>query len=46
MDIFKNKIVQILLIVCVIVGICLMARLNFHVVAGSDGVNVGVDRTK
>lgn len=44
--IFNNRIVQILLVVCVIIGICLISRLNFHVVAGSDGVNMGVDRGK
>jgi hypothetical protein len=46
MGIFNNRIIQILLVVCVIIGICLIARLNFHLAAGSDGVSMGVDRGK
>ena len=46
MGIFSNKIVQVLLVVCVIIGICIIARLDFHVVAGQSGVNFGVDRGK
>jgi hypothetical protein len=46
MNIFNNRIVQILLIVCVIIGICLISRLNFNFHAGSDGVGMGVDRGK
>lgn len=43
---WNNRIVQILLAVCVIVAICIIAGLNFHVTAGSGGVNFGVERTK
>lgn len=43
---WNNRIVQILLAVCVIVAICIIAGLNFHVSAGSSGVNMGVERTK
>lgn len=46
MNIFNNKIVQILLVVCVIIAICIIAGLNFHVGAGSNGVSMGVERTK
>jgi hypothetical protein len=46
MNIFNNRIVQILLIVCVIIAICIIAGLNFHIAAGSGGVNFGVERTK
>lgn len=46
MGIFNNRIVQILLVTCVIIGICLIARLNFHINAGSDGVNMGVEHGK
>ena len=45
MNLLNNRIVQILLVVCVIIAICLIARLNFHVAAGSNGVSAGVDRT-
>lgn len=45
MGFLNNKIVQALLVALVIVAICLIARLNFHVSAGANGVNAGVDRT-
>lgn len=41
---WNNRIVQILLVACVIIGICIIARLNFHVAAGSNGINFGVER--
>ena len=43
-SIFNNRIVQILLIACVIIAICIIAGLNFHMAAGAGGVNFGVDR--
>lgn len=43
---WNNRIVQILLAVCVIVAICIIAGLNFHLDAGSNGVKFGVERTK
>lgn len=46
MGFLNNKIVQILLVVCVIIAICIIAGLNFHMAAGSGGVQFGVDRTK
>ncbi len=46
MGFFNNRIVQILLAVCVIIAICILVGLNFHVAAGSSGVNIGVDRIK
>lgn len=46
MNIFNNKIVQILLVVCVIVGICIIAGLQFHLGAGAGGINMGIDRIK
>lgn len=46
MNIFNNRIVQILLIACVIIAICIIAGLQFHVGAGSQGINFGVDRNK
>lgn len=45
MGFLNNRIVQILLAVCVIVAICILVGLNFHVSAGSNGVNMGVERT-
>lgn len=45
MGFLNNRIVQILLAALVIVGICLIARLNFHMSAGSNGVSAGVERT-
>ncbi len=44
--IFNNRVVQILLVVCVIIGICLIAKLNFNFHAGESGVGLGVERTK
>lgn len=46
MNFFNNRIVQILLAVCVIVAICIIAGLNFNMHAGSNGVGIGVERTK
>lgn len=46
MGFLNNRIVQILLAVCVIIAICIIAGLSFHVAAGSGGVNFGVERTK
>ena len=46
MGFLNNRIVQILLAVCVIVAICIIAGLNFHINAGSGGINLGVERTK
>ena len=42
--IFNNKIVQLLLVVLVIVAICIIAGLNFHMAAGAGGLDLGVDR--
>ncbi len=38
MGFLNNKIVQVLLAVCILVG------LNFHISAGSQGVSMGVER--
>ncbi len=46
MGFLNNKIVQILLAVLVIVAICIIAGLNFNMHAGSQGVGMGVERTK
>jgi hypothetical protein len=46
MGIFNNRIVQILLIVCVIIAICIIAGLNLNFHAGSQGVGMGIERTK
>lgn len=46
MGFLNNRIVQILLIVCVIVAICIIAGLTFHINAGSGGVDMGVTRNK
>lgn len=46
MGFLNNKIVQILLAILVIVAICIIAGLNFHVAAGSGGMDMGVERTK
>lgn len=42
----NNRVVQILLVVCVIVAICIIAGLNLNFHAGSSGVGMGVERTK
>lgn len=44
MGFLSNRIIQILLVVCVIIAICIIAGLNFHVNAGSNGVSMGVER--
>lgn len=46
MGFLNNRIVQILLAACVIIAICIIAKLDFHVSAGSNGVKMGVDRNK
>lgn len=46
MGFLSNRLVQILLVVCVIIAICIIAGLNFHMTAGSGGVTAGVERTK
>lgn len=43
--IFNNRIVQILLVTCVVIAICILVGLNMHINAGSSGVSVGVERT-
>lgn len=45
MGFLNNRIVQILLAVCVIVAICIIAGLQFNFHAGSNGVGMGVERT-
>ena len=45
MGFLNNKLVQILLVVCVVIAICIIAGLNFHMSAGSNGVGVGIERT-
>lgn len=44
MNWLQNKYVQILIVVLVIIGICMLAKLNLHGNVGSNGINVGVDR--
>lgn len=46
MNIFNNRIVQILLVALVIIGICILCGLNFQFHAGSSGVGAGVERSK
>lgn len=46
MNIFNNRLVQLLLVVCVVVAICIIAGLQFSMHAGSQGVGVGIDRVK
>lgn len=43
---WNNRLVQILLVACVIIGICIIAKLNLQINAGSNDVNMGVERTK
>lgn len=44
MGFLNNKVVQILLAVLVVIAICIIAGLNFHFQAGSQGVSMGVLR--
>lgn len=44
--IFNNRLVQLLLVVCVIIAICIIAGLQFNFGAGSQGVGLKVERTK
>ncbi len=46
MGFLNNRLVQILLVVCVVIAICIIAGLNFNFHAGSTGVGAGVERTK
>lgn len=43
---WNNRIIQILLAVCVIVAICIITGLNLNFHAGSQGVGMGIERTK
>lgn len=43
---YQNRIVQILIVACVIIAICIIAGLNLHIDAGSHGVGMQVERTK
>lgn len=43
---WNNRVVQILLAVCVIIAVCIIAGLNLNFHAGSNGVGFGVERTK
>lgn len=43
---WNNRVVQILLAVCVIVAICIIAGMHLDFQAGSNGINLGVVRSK
>lgn len=43
---WNNRIVQFLLVICVIIAICIIAGLNLSFHAGSQGVGMGIERTK
>lgn len=43
---WNNRLVQILLAVCVVIAICIIAGLNLQINAGSKGVGMQVERTK
>jgi len=45
MNFLNNRVVQILLVVCVIIAISLLVGLNLEFSAGSGGVSGGVVRT-
>lgn len=46
MGFLNNRIIQILLAVCFIIALCMLVGLQFHMTAGTQGFNLGVDHTK
>ena len=44
MGFLNNRIVQILLAVLFVVGICMLTKLNLHGSVGSNGVDFGAER--
>lgn len=46
MNFFNYPIVRILLVVCFIIGLCVLAGLHFHFTGGTEGIDIGVGRGK